>query len=261
MSEESELSDACEGQKYLSAIQLDVVYFIERFHASTGESPDDTKIKQRFTGIDDEFLAEFKSHELVLKSMKARGINYPAPADRFTPEQMAAAAAMSDFTDRRSDEKKLRDLGITTRQWATWLQDEEFAGYMRDRSEVMLKNTTYLAHQGLIKGVRNGNIAAIKMHNEITGRYNPDREDQINVRVLLHTFIEVIQKHVKDPLTLHNIATELSSIASRESYTPTLVDSMSGGRHLGIRAATSGHSDGQSRTRIQGIVIPEMGDD
>lgn len=204
-------------QNFLTDVELDLVFFIERTHSSNGSAPTDSQIIARF-GISADELAAFKVNPLVLRSMAARGIPYPNPADKFSQRQMAAAATMLSYTDRRSDEKKLRDIGVTPREWAGWLQDEEFANYLRDRSERMATNSIHEAHLGLIKGMRSGNTASIKLFLEMQGRYNPEQENQINVRLVLHKFIEVIQRYVNDPLTLHNIARDLSSIATEQSF-------------------------------------------
>lgn len=209
----------------LSRIDLDVIHFIERFHASMGETPTDQQIADRYE-LPKDFLKGFRSNSLVLKSLATRGIIYPAPKDRFTPEQMHAAATMMDYTDRRSDEKKLRDLGISTRQWSAWIQDNQFAQYLSSRSELMLQNSMHEAHKGLVKGVRNGNVASIRTMYEITGRHDPNKEAEVNVQQLLHGFIEVIQRFVKDPITLHAIATEMTNLASRESFSNMVTQSI-----------------------------------
>lgn len=215
--------------EFLTDLELDLIFFVERFHASNGFTPTEAHINQRFTGLTKETLDAFKTNPLVLKSFNSRGIIYPAAEDRFTPEQMHAVSAMLDLVDRRSDEKKLRDLGITTRKWATWLQDDNFANYLRDRSEKLLANSTHEMHKGLLKGVRQGNLAAVRTAYEVTGRFDPNKEAQIDVRRVLHTFIEVIQKYIKDPIQLHAIAMDLSQIASAESYSTGLTNQMMDG--------------------------------
>lgn len=203
-------------QQHLTSNQLEIVFYIERYHSSVGDAPTDEKILDEFN-IEPAELTEFKQNSLVLKSMEARGIPYPHPSDKFTPSQMAAAATMLDPYDRRSDEKKLRDIGLTTRQWSSWLQDREFASYLRDRSELMFQNSMLEAHKGIIKGMRNGNVASITKYYEMTGRHDPNRENQVNVQLILHSLIEVIQRYVKDPVVMHNIATEMSSIAAQQN--------------------------------------------
>jgi hypothetical protein len=218
MNEQEQTSSPSPQGSFLTDEELDLVFFIERYHSSTGNSPDDKKICQRFSNITPEFLSAFKKNPLVLRSMAARGIPFPDPGEKFSQRQMSAAATMLSYVDRRSDEKKLRDIGVTPREWAGWLQDEEFATYLRDRSERMATNSLHEAHLGLIKGMRSGNTASIKLFLEMQGRYNPEQENAINVRLVLHKFIEVIQKYVRDPITLHNIARDLSSIATEESF-------------------------------------------
>lgn len=210
----------------LTNLELDLVFFIERFAAQTGNPPTDAQVKARFNNITESDLKAFKQNSLVQKSFKHRGITYPSASDVLTDNQMHAISVMCDPYDRRSDEKKLRDIGVTTRQWSMWLLDDEFARYLNDRAEKLLERTTFEAHKGVLKGARNGNVAAAKLHYEITGRYRPNEEQQIDVRRILHTFIEIIQKYVKDPIVLHAIAMDLSAAGSAESLSTSLSNSM-----------------------------------
>lgn len=215
----SELSEVPEtgpiDNSYLSDQFMDMVFYIERYHSTMGEAPTDENLNRRF-GVEQPTIEEFKIHPLVQKSLKHRGIVYPRYEDRLNDRQMAAVAAMLNYTDKRSDEKKLRDIGITTREWHGWLLDDAFAGYVRDRSEKLLANSQHEAHLGLIKGIRTGNIAHVKLYNEMTGRYNPEAESNFNVRLLLGKFIEILQKHIQDPAVLNVIAMEITNAAARE---------------------------------------------
>lgn len=197
-----------EDPEFLTDRQMDIVFYIERYHALEGIVPSDEVIHKRYDLFEGEWEA-FTKHPLVLRSMQFRGIPFPAAEDVLSAPQMSAIAAMLDYTDRRSDEKKLRDVGITTRQWTTWMLDDTFAEYLRERSERMLVNAQHEAHRGLLKGVRNGNVASVKLYNEMTGRHNPDADNNVNVRALLMTMIEILQKYIQDPIVLHGIATEM----------------------------------------------------
>lgn len=201
--------------EYLSDQQMEMVFFIERYHSSYGQAPNDETMMRRFD-IDQAGMEEFKIHPLVRKSFSYRGIVYPALEDRLTDRQMAAVAAMLNYTDRRSDEKKLRDIGITTREWSSWLLDTNFSQYLTERSERVLVASQHEAHMGLIKGLRAGNVAHVKLFNEMTGRYNPEAENNLNIKLLLGTFIEILQKHVSDPIILNRIAVEMTNAATRD---------------------------------------------
>lgn len=230
----------------LTDIELELIFFIERYHASNGVAPTKAQVENRFTGLAEDWFADFVGNSMVQKSFTARGIIYPPMEDALSPEQMHAVSVMSDLVDRRSDEKKLRDLGITTRQWSTWLQDDNFAGYLRDRSELMVRNSVHEMHRGLMKGVRNGNVASVKLAYELTGRYRPDQEAQVDVRRILHTFIEVIQRYVQDPIVLHKIAMDLSNAATADSYANGLSNQM-----------MSGAITARSQT-VQSSVVPNL---
>ncbi len=212
---ETSASEPSTNLDWLTDAQMEMVFFVERFHAMQGETPSDEVMERRFNLKEGE-LNQFKTHPLVTKSMTFRGITYPPFADYLNERQMAAIAVMTNFVDKRSDEKKLRDVGITTREWATWTLDDNFQNYLVQRSERMLAGAQHEAHLGLIKGMRNGNVASVKLYNEMTGRYNPDADNQVNVKMLLHGFIEVLQKHISDPIKLHAIASELTSMAARD---------------------------------------------
>lgn len=205
---------------YLTHEYLEMIHFIERYHATQGEAPTDEMMHRRFK-VEQSTLEDFKFHPLVQKSFKYRGITYPSMKDILNDRQLMAIATMTNYIDRRSDEKKLRDLGISSREWATWLLDDEFQKYLYERSERMFVGAQHEAHLGLIKGVRNGNVASVKLYNEMTGRHNPEADNNLNVRLLLHGIIEILQKHVKDPVMLHSIAGEMMNFAARQSIDNT----------------------------------------
>lgn len=203
-------------EEFLSEAFIDMVHYVERYHATNGETPNDEQMRKRFN-VGEAMLEEFKVSELVQQSLKVRGINYPAPKDFLNDRQLAGIATMTNYVDRRSDEKKLRDIGITPREWATWLLDDNFAEYLQQRSERMFQNAQHEAHFGLIKGMRNGNVASVKLYNEMSGRHNPDADHQLNIRVLLGGIIEILQLEIQDPIVLHRIATKMMNLAARES--------------------------------------------
>lgn len=212
---EPNVSNVAGNDTFLTDQQIEMVFFIERYHATYGSAPNDDTMMRRFD-VDQAGLEEFKINPLVVKSFSYRGIVYPALEDRLTDKQMAAVAVMLNYTDRRSDEKKLRDIGITTREWSSWLLDNDFAEYLRTRSERVLAASQHEAHLGLIKGMRAGNVAHVKLFNEMTGRYNPEAENNLNIKLLLGTFIEILQKHVTDPVILNRIAVEMTNAATRD---------------------------------------------
>lgn len=202
-------------QEFLEPWQRDVVNYVERIHSTTGAMPadDDTISYLRLLkhDISEQELDALKTNPLFEASMQSRGIELN---DYFiNARQLAAVSAMMNLVDRRSDEKKLRDLGISTEEWSTWMLNRHFAEYVRQRSEQMITNSTHEAHLGLMRGVRQGNTASIQLYYKLTGRYDPDQESNVNIRLVIGRVLEAIQKHVKDPDKLNALAVEMSQIA------------------------------------------------
>lgn len=213
------------SDEYLDQWIIDAISFIERHHNVTGDIPADNDIIEylKFTkkykqGLNSESLNLLKDNELFIKSMESRGLVVNTRAgelrdvDELTSRQMAAASLMINLTDRRSDEKKLRDIGVSTEEFSTWMQNNLFTRYMQQRSEQLVANSVHEAHMGLMRGVKQGNTASIKLYYEMTGRYNPNEEANVNIRVLIGRVLEAIQVHVKDPATLNSLAVSLSQI-------------------------------------------------
>lgn len=202
--------------KFLEPWELEAVLYIERMHNATGAMPPDDDIieylryTKKFAGINTVSIDNLKNSKLFKASMDARGIT---ELGVITQRQMAAAAVMLNLTDRRSDEKKLRDIGVSTEEYTNWVQNNVFAEYLRQRSEQMITNSVHEAHMGLMRGVRQGNTASIKLYYELSGRYNPNEENNVNVRLLIGKVLEAIQKHVREPATLNKLAVELSQLA------------------------------------------------
>lgn len=202
-------------QEYLEPWQRDSVNYVERIHSVTGAFPPDDDIVSYLRllkhDVNEEDINALKENPLFQASMQSRGI---ASSDGFiSARQLAAVSAMLNLVDRRSDEKKLRDLGISTEEWSTWMLNHTFSEYVKQRSENLIDNSLHMAHMGLLRGVNQGNTASIQLYYKLTGRYDPDQESNVNVRLVIGRVLEAIQKHIKDPAKLNALAVEMSQIA------------------------------------------------
>jgi hypothetical protein len=217
------------GSKYLTDTERDLVLFIEKFHTMAGVPPEEAAMldymKSLGYNVTPVAIQKMLDNPLFKKSMDARGILIGSDykPGHLTVRQMAAAQVMTNPSDRRSEGKRLADLGITVDEWNGWRQNKSFNDFLIGKVERLLADSVHEAHLGLIKGVRNGNVPAIKLLYEITNRYNPDQENQVNVRLLLGKFVEVIQKYVKDPEILGNMARELQQVAYEAAPAPSVV--------------------------------------
>lgn len=130
-----------------------------------------------------------------------------------TEEQLTVANVLLDLTDQRSRAKKLSELGISTAKYQAWLKDSAFQSYLRARAEGALDDNQHEAHLALIDRVVSGDVNAIKYFNELTGRYVQSKDSNLDVMSVLMRVVEIVQKHVKDPVALAAIGNELINLS------------------------------------------------
>jgi len=136
--------------------------------------------------------------------MIKRGI--PVESHNFlTAEQIAAANLMLDYSDQRSQAAKLKAANINSQTWNGWLADPLFNRYLRSRAESLLDQVGVAeAHTALLKQTTKGNIQAIKLLYEVTGRHRDSTS--LNVEYFIQRVIEIVQTNVQDPEVLGRIA-------------------------------------------------------
>jgi hypothetical protein len=220
------------------SVQNSVIDFIEAYHTAMGEFPGRGQIVQAIqtavgdakespTGdkyVDSATLDAFLESEEFIKSLDERGIVAPwvmiTNPIGLTREQLAVAASLNNIKDRRSDSKKLADLGISSRKYAGWCHNKSFTNYMKISANNLLENMEAEAHMGLLRSLGNNNTQAQKLYFEMTGRYNPAYENETNLQLLMTRVIEIIQKHVHDPDALSSIAADLQLAAVETGAIP-----------------------------------------
>ena len=145
-------------------------------------------------------------------AQRLRGGPFPVDDYPLSAEQLAAANLLLDFSDSRSHTVKLKSIGVSTTRYNNWLRNPEFAAYLRERAESLVDNTGHEAHTALLKQVQRGNMQAITYYNQLTGRFTPGAEQQMNVAAIMVRIVEAVQRHVKDPEVIRAIAAEFNEI-------------------------------------------------
>lgn len=206
-----------------------VIDFIETYHTAFGDFPGRSQINQAAeTANGSPFKAyeidAFLDDELTVKSLEERGIVPPWILEKnpsgLTSEQLAVAAVINNVKDRRSDAKKLSDLGISSRKFNGWMHSRVFTDYLRVSANKIIEHSEHEAHMGLLRAVNAGNTKAIETFFAMTGRWNPAQENTVNLQQLTTRFIEIIQTHVRDPNILMAIAADLQLVSVETGINP-----------------------------------------
>lgn len=201
----------------LTELQHTLLRFMEQEYLTSGMIP--TKAKTIERGI---CSASHYDKCLSLPSFRTallvRGVSLRAfdGTDNgvLTAEQLRVANIMLDLRDNRSQKNKLKDCNVPTQRYEAWLREPAFQNYLRSRAEAALGDNLHESHLALVERVRSGDISAIKYFNEITGRYVPNATDKVDVNAILMRVLEIIQKHVRDPLVAGQIADDLLSLST-----------------------------------------------
>lgn len=188
--------------------------------------------------IDEAYFAKNIKNAAVIHALEERGITIRESLDAaekwrnhgLSPRQLIVADTMLDLLDSRSDKKKLQDLGVSTREWRSWLAQPGFAQYLDENTQQLLKHGQHEAALALMDRVRAGDLKAIAYLHEYTGRFSQRKTDQsttvnltptnniqvnqiaVDVQGVLNDILEVIVQEVDDPSLGARIADGIKSV-------------------------------------------------
>jgi len=99
-----------------------------------------------------------------------------------------------------------------------WMRQKEFGAAMAAKSEDNLKKFLPMADAALGQKVQEGDMKAITFLNQLTGRFDPNAKQNLDVPALLMQVQDIVLRHVLDPAVKRNIGRELIALASGQSH-------------------------------------------
>jgi hypothetical protein len=145
--------------------------------------------------------ATYSAHYLTpefKQALEYRGIEWE-PESGLSLEQSMALLKLTDPTDRRTTNVKLKELGIPMARFQAWMKQKLFAESYRARSEDNLKDAIPMALNRLIGNAEAGDQKALEKILEMTGRWNPNERQVEDARTVVLKVIESVIKRVTDP--------------------------------------------------------------
>jgi len=180
--------------------------FIETYVNQIGSLPSIDRVKNEFPELT---LKQIEA-DLKIAAVKLKAKGYALTnKDYLSPEQLAVANSILNLADKRSLTKKLQDFQVSPAKYANWKKNPSFNAYLRERSEQLLGDSIADVHLALIDSATSGDVQAIKLLYEVTGRHTQNSKQEINVQQMLVGVIEAIQVHVRDPDILRAIANDI----------------------------------------------------
>jgi hypothetical protein len=103
-----------------------------------------------------------------------------------------------------------------------WMRQKEFAAAMAAKSEDNLKKYIPMADAALGQLIQQGDMKAITFVNQLTGRFDPNAKQNIDIQAILMSIQDIIARHVREPEVKRNIAREIIALANGQSPMSTL---------------------------------------
>jgi hypothetical protein len=213
--------------KKLTGIQWDLICYSEQYWRENGFFPSAGELSLELR-ITPKQVEEILFDELTKKHLKVRGIDWnidrpnsdskasdrrSGRAKRLSDIQIATVSTILNPADKRSVTAKLEALGVSPGTYANWKKSKVFMDYMNSQGESLFGEFMPDMHNSLIGQATKGNVQAIKFAYEVSGRYRPKQgEETANVRMIIIKLIEIIQRHVNDPMVLQAIANDVQAI-------------------------------------------------
>lgn len=214
----------------LSNQMIDVLTLIEQMFWETGEIPTNEFLVEQ-TQIGRSTVEGYWKNTDFRAALAARGVTFDNTASigrALSMEQLLVANMVMNIHDRRSMREKLKDpvleqFKITPQKFNAWMRQPAFQDHLMKRASTLFEHAKPAAYRELVKAVEAGDPQMLKFFFEITGIYNPKVTVEIDVNVVLVRVVEIIAKHVKDPITLQAIAAELEALDTGPEQAPQAV--------------------------------------
>lgn len=153
----------------------------------------------------------------VKRALEVRGIPHKAHSpEALTAEQVTAISVICNINDKRSRAQKFKELGITQAKWSNWMRSAKFKKFFEEVSQKFLEDNLDIAHHGLLHAAGKGNVDAIKLYMDMTGRSTKETQELQNMKRVLAQVVESIQYHIQDPDTVEKIAEDFDAILKGE---------------------------------------------
>lgn len=194
-------------------LRTTVVDFLEQVYNRDGKFPSKRSLDTHVRSLGfrpsqdwDEYLADAELEEILIN----RGLpTYDSPTNRIDSNFALATTLICDISDKRSKAAKLKDAGLTTRQWTGFLKRRSHYNYFTERLQrVWNDEVEPNAKLAISRAVEAGDLTAVKYFHEYTDRYRPQDQQVVNLQLIITGLLEILAKHLTKEL-LQTVASEL----------------------------------------------------
>jgi len=135
-------------------------------------------------------------------ALKKRGLG--SKLEGMTTRQLIALATTTNALDTRPLRKKLEGIGVDWYEWQAWNDEPKFAAERLRMAEDGVRKAQADVLHSMTQAAMTGDIRAVEYFNKLSGRFNPNEQNAINVRALLSEVVTILQVVLRDHPDLYN---------------------------------------------------------
>jgi len=121
-----------------------------------------------------------------------------------SPKQLIALAVTSNVLDTRPIRKKLEGVGVDWYEWQSWNDDPKFSAERLRMAEDGVRKAQADVLQSMTQAAISGDPRAVEYFNKLSGRFNPNEQNAVNVRELLSEVVTILQETLSVEPELYN---------------------------------------------------------
>lgn len=201
---------------YEQPLRADLLTFVEVYYYENKRLPEFHVLHEHFKDHPDRppFLKGWKTVlDNISESLNNRGIKpYNTVENYIDPRFAWAVSLIVNHLDKRTIPAKLKEAGLTTKEWQALLRRKRHFDYFQSRLDTVFdEDIRNEAKLSLSKMVSNGDLQAIKYYNELKNIYRPETQNANQlISVVLTAVMEILAAHVTSDV-LNRIAAEIRS--------------------------------------------------
>lgn len=206
-------------QEYENPLRADLLTFVEVYYYENKKLPEIHVIHEHFRDHPERpnFLKGWKSKlDEISESLQNRGIKPYNTVDNYIDPRFAwATSLVVNHLDKRTIPAKLKEAGLSTKEWQAFLRRKRHYDYFQSRLDEIfdddVKNDAKIA---LARAISNGDLQAIKYYNELKNIYRPETQSSLQlISIVLTAVMEILARHVPSE-TLNVVAAEIRATES-----------------------------------------------
>lgn len=178
---------------FRNAVAVVVTYYL-----NNGALPTVDQMHDSWNRIPASTYAKIVVEPEFRQALSYRGIEWDGSSG-LTLEQRNVLIALSDPTDRASLGSKLKRFKVPYSTYQAWMRQPHFAEARRQQAEHNMSDAVPLFLDTVVSKADQGDLSAVKLGLEISGRYNPQQQQIQDAKAIVQALAESVVRHVKDP--------------------------------------------------------------